>query len=106
MLIRPPGRNAVQMVRVAGFYGDQLNCAPSSCHETYTGMDSDMSASILPTPEMLLEGDLQQKQGKRERDMTPSLLRAHPPSVSSTDRLCTATLWKRSPASSKTNLAH
>lgn len=69
-------------------------------------MDSDMSASILPTPEMLLEGDLQQKPGKRERERTPSLLHAHPSSVSSTDRLCTAALWKQSPASNKTNLAH
>lgn len=34
MLIRPPGRDTVQMVRVTGFYGDQLKCASSSCHET------------------------------------------------------------------------
>lgn len=53
MLIRLPGGDAAQMVQVTGLYGDQLNCVPSSCHETYPGLDSDTSASISPAPEIL-----------------------------------------------------
>lgn len=47
--------------------GDQLNCAPSSCNETYTRLNSDMSASISPTPSMLFEGRLATKARKMRR---------------------------------------
>ena len=65
MFVRPPGGDAAQMAQVTGAG------APGSCRETYTGSDSDASASIPPTPEMLLGGTFATKLGKGEGERTP-----------------------------------
>lgn len=89
MFVRPPGGDAAQMAQVTGAG------APGSCRETYTGSDSDTHRPLKCS----LEGHLQRNQEKEK----VRGLQAHPSSVSTTDRPCTAALWKRSQASEMTH---